>query len=65
MAKIGIENNGIFIGAMSFPDRKKPCLVIERGNSALIIGTFTDEQRVNYFGEALEELLKVGGKDGK
>ena len=42
MAKLGIQNNGVFIGAMSFPDRKKPCLVIEIGNTCEVIGSFID-----------------------
>lgn len=57
--KIGIENNGIFIGSMSFPDRKKPCLVVERDNMCVVIGTFKDDLCVDYFGEALEELLRI------
>ena len=61
MNQVGIEKNGIFIGAMKFPDRKKPSLVIERGNEALVIGSFIDEKRVGYFEEALHEMLQVGG----
>ena len=65
MAKVGIEHNGVFIGAMSFPDRKKPCLVVERGNTCVILGSFIDVARVDYFEEALGDLLKAGGnKDG-
>lgn len=63
MAKLGIQNNGVFIGAMSFPDRKKPCLVIERGNTCEIIGSFIDVERVEHFEEALKQLLMAGGKD--
>lgn len=61
MAKVGIEHNGVFIGAMSFPDRKKPCLVVERGNTCVILGSFVDVGRVDYFEEALRDLLKAGG----
>ena len=62
MARVGIENNGVFIGAMSFPDRKKPCLVVERGNSCVVIGSFNGVSGVDYFEEALRDLLKAGGK---
>ncbi len=60
MAKVGIERKGLYIGAMNFPDRKKPCLVVERGNSCTIIGTFKNEESVEYFGEVLEEFFWVG-----
>ena len=56
--KVGYENNGVFVGAMSFPDRKKPCLVVERGNVATVLGSFIDEERVEEFWKALEELLE-------
>lgn len=59
--KVGIQNNGVFIGAMSFPDRKKPCLIVERENQAILLGSFVDEARVEEFGKALEELMGVGG----
>lgn len=60
MAQVGIENNGVFIGAMSFPDRKKPCFVVERGNQALVLGTFRNSLMVEEFEKALKELLEVG-----
>lgn len=56
--KVGYESNGVFVGAMSFPDRKKPCLVVERGNVATVLGSFIDEERVEEFWKALEELLE-------
>ena len=65
MANVGIEYNGVFIGAMRFPDRKKPCLVIERGNSCEVIGHFIDDYRVEHFEKALRELLYGGAEDGK
>ena len=64
MAKVGIERNGIFIGAMNFPDRKKPCLVIERGNTCEVIGSFIDAERVDHFEKALRELMGIGGENG-
>lgn len=57
MAKVGIEHNGVFIGAVSYPDRKKPCLVVQRGNEAVIIGTFNNVSCVQHFEEAIRELL--------
>ena len=57
MAKVGIEHNGVFVGAMSFPDRKKPCFVVERGNQCVVLGSFIDADRVDLFEQALRELL--------
>lgn len=57
MAKLGIECNGVFVGAMSFPDRKKPCFVVERGNEAILLGTFRNVKAVEEFEKALKELL--------
>jgi hypothetical protein len=57
MAKLGIQNNGVFIGAMSFPDRKKPCFGVERGNEFIVLGHFIDAKRVDEFESALRDLL--------
>ena len=57
MGAVGSERNGVFIGAMNFPDRKKPCLVIERGNTCEVIGSFIDEERVEHFKKALREMM--------
>ena len=53
----GIERNGIYIGSMRFRDRKKPCLVVERGNEAVLLGTFNNEKCVEEFDKALREIL--------
>ena len=57
MANVGIECNGVFIGAMTFPDRKKPCFIVERGNTAIVLGTFRNDKAVDEFEKALRELL--------
>lgn len=57
---IGIEHNGVFIGAMNLPDKKKPCLVVERGNEILVLGSFSNVEMVEEFEKALRELLRVG-----
>lgn len=55
--KVGIQNNEIFVGAIHFPDRKKPCLIVERGNQALVLGSFRNEEMVEEFEKALKEIL--------
>lgn len=61
MAKLGIENNGVFIGAMNLPNKKKPCFVVERKNTIIQLGTFSNVESVKDFEIALKELL--GGKE--
>ncbi len=57
--RCGIENEetGLFIGATKYPDRKKPSLVVQRGNEAAVVGSFTDQLCVDYFIDALMEVL--------
>ena len=61
MAKLGIECNGVFIGAMNLPNNKKPCLVVERKNTIVKLGAFSNVESVAEFELALKELL--GGKE--
>ena len=61
MNNVGIECNGVYVGSMRVHGRKKPCLVVERGNEALILGTFNSDRMVEEFEKALKELL---GNDG-
>ncbi len=60
MAKLGIEHNGVFIGAMNLPGNKKPCLVVERGNQITMLASFRNVEMVEEFEKALKDLLKVG-----
>ena len=46
------------IGAFMFPDRKKPCLGIEKGNTCIVYGHFIDKERANEF---MDELAKLVG----
>lgn len=55
---IGISRNGITIGAVRYPDRKKQCLVIRKGNQDHIIGHFINDYAVDAFSKALDELLE-------
>ena len=36
-----------------FPDRKKPCIVLEENNQALVLGYLTDEKREKWLRMAL------------
>jgi hypothetical protein len=51
---------------MTFPDRKKPCLVVMRGNQCHVVGNFINTQSVEDFQKALEEMFggeKENGND--
>lgn len=45
------------IGVWRFPDRKRPCLCIEKGNEVTIYGTFTSENAARLFMKELGEFL--------
>ena len=36
-----------------FPDRKKPCLMLEEGNQGIVLGTFRNEWTARLFKQAL------------
>ena len=36
-----------------FPDRKRPCIVLEEGNQALVLGYLTDRKREKWLRMAL------------
>lgn len=54
------------IGAYHFPDRKKPCLCIEEGNSIVVYGHFNTFEGAEEFVERLGKLVGArmdGGAD--
>jgi hypothetical protein len=57
MVSIGFGTKDIFIGVRHYTDRKKPCLVIERGNTGLVLGTFRNEEMTEEFEKALIEVF--------
>lgn len=57
---IMLNGNGVSIGAIHFPDRKKASLVVQRGNEALVLGSFRNEEMVDEFEKGLKELLGGG-----
>ena len=55
--RVGIGNAEIFIGAEQWPDRKRPSLVVQRGNCSNIIGSFKSDECVEFFDAALRVLF--------
>jgi hypothetical protein len=41
---VGIKRGNVYLGTRHFPDRKHASLVVEVGNSAIVIGTIRDEE---------------------
>lgn len=42
MPKVLTVDGNVKIGAYRFPDRKKPCLCVEKGNICTVYGHFID-----------------------
>ena len=57
---IGIQGNGVYIGARHYPDRKNASLVVERGNEGIVLASFRSEHAVEEFKKGLKELLGGG-----
>lgn len=47
------------IGAFMFPDRKKPCLGMERGNECIVYGHFNSVEAAEHFMHELAQLVKA------
>lgn len=56
-------NKDISIGAMKFPDRKKPALCIIEGTTATVYGYFRDDYSAETFMQKLAELFGVAMLD--
>lgn len=49
MSRVLTVDGSVKIGAYRFPDRKKPCLCVEKGNACTVYGSFIDLDRANEF----------------
>lgn len=45
MPRVLTVDGSVKIGAYRFPDRKKPCLCVEKGNVCTVYGSFIDLDR--------------------
>lgn len=61
MPRVLTVDGSVKIGAYRFPDRKKPCLCVEKGNTCTVYGSFIDTDRANEFMNELAAL--VGARD--
>ena len=53
------KNKDISIGAMKFPDKKKPALCLVEGSTAQVYGCFNNDECAMLFMQKLGELLGV------
>lgn len=60
MNDISFVKGDLALSVRHYPGRKKPCLVVERGNCGLVVGTLRNESMVKEFELALKELFKEG-----
>ena len=58
MPRVLTVDGTVKIGAYRFPDRKKPCLCVEKGNTCMVYGSFIDTDRANEF---MNELALENG----
>lgn len=56
MPKVLTDGN-IKIGAYMFPDRKKPCLCIEEGNTITVYGHFNTKEGAEKFIDKLGRMV--------
>lgn len=42
MPRVLTVDGSVKIGAYRFPDRKKPCLCVEKGNTCTVYGSFNE-----------------------
>ena len=63
MEKVLTVDGSVNIGAYTFPDRKKPCLCVEKGNACVVYGSFIDIDRAKEFMDELAAL--VGARNDK
>lgn len=47
------RGHGMILAIRHFPDRKRPCIVLEEGCQALVLGYLTDQKREKWLRMAL------------
>ena len=62
MSKIVTNKNDRSIGVYTFPDRKKPCLCVRKGNEITVYGTFTNEEVAEDFMNEVAEFFGITRK---
>ena len=59
-----MEKYRTIVAIRHFPDRKKPCIVLEQGNQCVVLGYLTDRKREKWlyraFGRDTKTQLAIG-----
>lgn len=65
--RCGLTNDkrDLFVGAIQYPDRKCPSLVVQRGSQAIVLGHFHDDMSVDLFADAIAEILELKVEGGQ
>ena len=63
MPRVLTVDGSVKIGAYRLPDRKKPCLCVEKGDTCTVYSSFIDVDRANEFMSELATL--VGAMDNE
>ena len=53
-----LTRNGVSIGVGNFPDRKKPCLIVQEGNVGVIVASFSSKDNAEYFKQKVHQMLE-------
>ena len=57
MPRVLTYDGDTMIGAYKFPDRKKPCLCIQKGAEIVVYGTFNSDEGATEFMNELGKLV--------
>lgn len=52
-----LKTQEVTIGAYQFPDRKLPCLAVQKGTNVLICGHFNSIENAEYFMDTLIDMV--------
>lgn len=55
--RIIIGRDDVKIGAYKYPDRKRPCLCVQKGNLTTVYGYFRDNESADEFMQELVQLV--------
>lgn len=57
LREIVISKGDVSIGASEYPDRKRPAIIVQKGNSAGVYGYFRDIDSARAFMNELAQLI--------
>ena len=61
--EIVISKGDVSIGAAEYPDRKRPAIIVQKGNYAVVYGYFRDIDSARTFMNELAQLIGAKKED--